>query len=537
MPKKQKFIITTGGVCSGLGKGISAASMGTILQGMGYSIFPMKFDPYLNIDPGTMNPFQHGEVFVTDDGAETDLDLGHYERFLDISLNRHSSVSTGQIYTKILSKERQGEFLGKTIQIIPHITDAIKAEVLRAAEISKADIISVEIGGTVGDIEAEPFLEAMRQLRHDVGTENIYFVHVVLIPYLMASQELKTKPAQASVRELRRIGLRPNMIIARSDYHLPKDILQKIAFFSGVSEQAVIPAVTDESIYHVPLAFEKHDIGLTIAKKLELAYHEVDLKKWEKLHKDRKLAKKIKKIGLIAKYARSIDAYFSVIEALKAAAWSHGGNPEIVDIDSEELEKEGIKILKDLDGIVVPGGYGKRGTEGKILAAEYAREHKIPYLGLCLGMQMMVIEASRNLLGLKNATSEEFDAKAEDSVIHLMPEQQKITSKGGTNRLGVYDCKLTKGTKVQAAYDKIHIKERHRHRYEYNNDYRERLEKAGVLVAGVNPDLDLVEIVEIEDHPFMVGVQFHPEFLSRPTKPHPLFSAYMKVIAEASSKF
>ncbi len=532
MAKKQKFIITTGGVCSGLGKGISAASIGTILQGMGYSVFPMKFDPYLNIDPGTMNPFQHGEVFVTEDGAETDLDLGHYERFLDISLNRHSSVSTGQIYTKILTKERQGEFLGKTIQIIPHITNAIKEEVLQAAAISKADFISVEIGGTVGDIEAEPFLEAMRQLRHDVGTENIFFVHVVLIPYLMASQELKTKPAQASVRELRRIGLRPNMIIARSDYALPKDILQKIAFFSGVSEQAVIPAVTDESIYHVPLAFEKYDIGLTIVKKLELPYHEVDLGKWEKLHKDRKQAKKTKKIALIAKYAHFNDAYFSVIEALKAAAWANGIKPEIVDIDSEELEREGTKLLKGIDGIVVPGGYGKRGTEGKILAAQYAREHKIPYIGLCLGMQMMVIEAARNLLGLKNATSEEFDAKGKDLVIHLMPEQQKITTKGGTNRLGIYDCKLIRGTKTQAAYDKINIKERHRHRYEYNNEYRERLEKAGVLVAGANPDLDLVEIVEIEDHPFMVGVQFHPEFLSRPTKPHPLFSAYMKAIAE-----
>lgn len=525
-----KFVIVTGGVCSGLGKGISAASIGAILQDMGYSVFPMKFDPYLNLDPGTMNPFRHGEVFVTDDGAETDLDLGHYERFLDISLNHYSSVTTGQIYTHILAKERQGGYLGKDVQIIPHVTDEIKRRMHEAAETSKADVVTVEIGGTVGDIEAEPFLEALRQLREDVGSENICFVHVVLVPYLQASKELKTKPAQASVRDLRRVGLRPHIIIARADYPLPKDILNKIAFFSNLPEQAVIPAVTAGSIYDVPLEFEKSDIGLTISQKLHLPYHEVGLKKWEDLQSARKKAKSIKKIALVAKYAGFDDAYFSVIEAIRAAAWHCGVKPEIVGVNAEDLEKDGTKVLADFDGIIVPGGYGERGTEGKILAAQYARENKVPYLGLCLGMQMMVIEAARNLLNLKKATSEEFDPKAKDLVIHLMEDQKEIVNKGGTNRLGLYPCTLMKDTLTYKTYKFETVKERHRHRFEYNNAYRADLEKAGLIVSGVNHDLDLVEIVEVKGHPFMVGSQFHPEFLSRPTKPHPLFVGWMKAI-------
>ncbi len=528
MKTPQKFIVVTGGVCSGLGKGISAASLGTILQGMGYSVFPMKFDPYLNVDPGTMNPFRHGEVFVTDDGAETDLDLGHYERFLNISLNKYSSVSAGQIYTKILTKERKGEYLGKDVQIIPHVTDAIKERIIEGAQNSKADIVTVEIGGTVGDIEAEPFLEAIRQLGEDVGRDNIYFVHVVLVPYLMASKELKTKPAQASVRELRRIGLRPNMIIARADYDLPVDILQKIAFFSGVPAQSVIPAVTAESIYDVPLGFEKYDVGLTLTQYFGLSYKEPNLKRWIQLQEARKKSKKIKRIGLITKYVGFNDAYFSVLEAIRAAAWSIGVKAEIIGIDAQQIVDEGDSVLKDLDAIVVPGGYGQRGTEGKILAAKYAREHKVPYLGLCLGMQMMVIEAARNLLGLKTATSEEFNPEAKDLVIHLMASQKYITDKGGTNRLGLYDCKLTPKTKTAAAYGQKEIHERHRHRYEFNNDYRQKLEKAGMIMAGVNQELDLVEIVEIKDHPFMVGSQFHPEFLSRPAIPHPLFKALLE---------
>ncbi|MBI4836258.1 MAG: CTP synthase [Candidatus Abawacabacteria bacterium] len=528
----QKFIITTGGVCSGLGKGISAASIGTILQGMGYSVFPMKFDPYLNLDPGTMNPFRHGEVFVTDDGAETDLDLGHYERFLDIALNRYSSVTTGQIYTRIFAQERRGEYLGRDVQIIPHVTDEIKRTIHEAAEQSQADVVTVEIGGTVGDIEAEPFLEALRQLREDVGADNICFVHVVLVPYLLASKELKTKPAQASVRDMREVGLRPDIIIARADYPLPQEILKKIAFFANVPEQAVIPAVTAESIYAVPLEFEKSDLGLTISQKLHLSYHEVNLRKWEALQVARKKAKKVKKIGLIAKYAGFDDAYFSVIEAIRAAAWAEGIKPEIIGVNAEDIEKHGTMVLEELDGIIVPGGYGKRGTEGKIMAAQYAREKKLPYLGLCLGMQMMVVEAARNLLKLNQATSEEFDPKAKDLVIHLMEAQKGVTDKGGTNRLGLYSCQLMKGTKTQQAYKKSKLEERHRHRYEYNNAYRDQLETVGLIVAGINPDLDLVEIVEIKDHPFMVGSQFHPEFLSRPTKPHPLFAGFMKAIAD-----
>lgn len=530
---KPKFLVVTGGVCSGLGKGISAASMGTILQDMGYSVFPMKFDPYLNLDPGTMNPFRHGEVFVTDDGAETDLDLGHYERFLDISLNHYSSVTTGQIYTRIFSKERKGEFLGRDVQIIPHVTDEIKHTIHEAAKQSKADIITVEIGGTVGDIEAEPFLEALRQLRDDVGPENICFVHVVLVPYLLASKELKTKPAQASVRDLRRMGLRPDIIIARADYPLPKEILGKIAFFANVSNQAVVPAVTASSIYDVPLEFEKADVSLTLSQKLHLPYHEVKLAQWEKSHASRKKATQVKKIGLIAKYAGFDDAYFSVLEAIRAAAWQEGIKPEIVGINSEEIERDGIGILEGLDAIIVPGGYGKRGTEGKIMAAAFARKHKIPYLGLCLGMQMMVVEAARNLLGINAATSEEFDPKGHDLVIHLMEDQKNITEKGGTNRLGLYDCSLIKGTITRAAYGKESVQERHRHRYEYNNAYRADLEKAGLKVSGENKNLGLVEIVEVENHPFMVGAQFHPEFLSRPTKPHPLFLGWMKAIKDS----
>jgi len=532
---KPKFLVVTGGVCSGLGKGISAASMGAILQDMGYSVFPMKFDPYLNVDPGTMNPFRHGEVFVTDDGAETDLDLGHYERFLDISLNRHSSVTTGQIYTHILSKERKGEFLGKDVQIIPHVTDEIKNRIHEAAKQSQADVITVEIGGTVGDIEAEPFLEALRQLREDVGAENICFVHVVLVPYLLASKELKTKPAQASVRDLRRVGLRPDIIIARADYALPKDILSKIAFFANVSPQAVIPAVTASSIYDVPLEFEKADVSLTLTQKLHLPYHEVKLSRWEKSQASRKKANIARRIGLVAKYAGFDDAYFSVREAIRAAAWYKGVKAEIVAIDAEEIEKNGVAALKDLDGIIVPGGYGKRGTEGKIAAAKYARENQVPYLGLCLGMQMMVIEAARSLLKISDATSEEFLPKGQNLVIHLMESQKKVTDKGGTNRLGLYDCTLVKGTKTRAAYGKERIQERHRHRYEYNNAYREQLENAGLKVSGENKELGLVEIVEVVGHPFMVGSQFHPEFLSRPTKPHPLFVSWMEAIKENKS--
>lgn len=533
--KETRFIVVTGGVCSSLGKGIAAASIGAIMKACGLKVFVQKLDPYLNIDPGTMNPFQHGEVYVTDDGAETDLDLGHYERFIDEPMSKLSTVTTGQIYTGVLAKERKGDFLGGTIQVVPHITDAIKKRILDAAEEAKADIMMIEIGGTVGDIEGEPFLEAVRQMKSELGSERVYHVHLTLLPYLEASKELKTKPTQLSVRELRRIGLQPDMILARADHHIPKSLLKKISLFCDVKEEAVIPAETQDSIYDVPLELQKYSVAEIIGAKLKLPKAKPDMKKWQEGTKRHAAAHDRVSIAIVGKYTHLEDAYLSVLESIKTAAVFEKHRAEIVWIDSEKLEQkdaEAWKALRACKGIVVPGGFGTRGIEGKILAANYARTHKIPYLGLCLGAQILTIEFARAMLKDPKITSQEFDEEGKldpkKYVVHFLPGQHAGRAKGGTLRLGMYECKLLKGSKAAAAYGATTISERHRHRYEFNNSLRKKLEEKGLIFSGEWPESGLMEIVEIKDHPFMVGSQFHPEFKSRPHRPHPLFAAFMK---------
>jgi len=517
-----------------LGKGIVAASIGTILKASGQKVFIQKLDPYLNVDPGTMSPFQHGEVFVTDDGGETDLDLGHYERFIDTNLSKLSSVSTGKIYGEVLDKERKGAFLGRTIQIIPHITDAIQNRITKAAEKSECDIMLCEIGGTVGDIEGLPFLEALRQLRNKLGAENTLFVHLTLLPYLEASKELKTKPTQASVRELRSIGIQPDIIFARADRPIKKEHLKKIALFCDVEEREVFPAPTVKSIYEVPLGFQKYNLSELLAEKLNLGKLKPDLKEWEQLVEKIKTKREKIKIALVGKYTGLDDAYISVIESLKIACYHENRELELNWISSEKLEekdKETWNKLESIDGVVVPGGFGIRGTEGKILAAKYCRENDVPYLGLCLGMQIMTIEFARHVLKNPKITSEEFDednvSGKENHIIHFLPGQHKDGEKGGTLRLGSYPCELKKDSKTQKLYGKKEINERHRHRYEFNNKFKESLEKAGMVFSGINPDQNLVEIAELSFHPFMIGSQFHPEFKSRPNKPHPLFQGFI----------
>lgn len=530
-----KYIFVTGGVCSSLGKGIATASIGAIMKACGFSVVPQKMDPYLNVDPGTMSPFQHGEVFVTDDGSETDLDLGHYERFIDVSLTELSSVSTGKIYSEIIAKERRGDFLGGTIQIIPHITNAIKNKITGIGKKTGAKIVLVEIGGTVGDIEGLPFLEAIRQLRWELGHENTMFVHLTLLPYLNSSKELKTKPTQASVRELRSIGIQPDIIIARADYPITKELLKKIALFCDVQENAVIPSVTASSIYEVPLLMQEYQIAELIMEKLALPKVKPDLKIWRDLTNRITESDKEVKIALVGKYTGLDDAYLSVIESLKIACFHHKRKLKLLWVNSEKLEEKDEKawqLLTSADGIVVPGGFGIRGIDGKIAAAKYARENKIPYLGLCLGMQIMTIEFARHVLNDPKLTSEEFDEEGklgkDKYVINFLPNQSWQKEKGGTLRLGVYPCKIKTGTKTHEAYGKNEIEERHRHRYEINNKFREKLEKNGWIGAGIYQRADLVEIAELADHPFMVGSQFHPEFLSRPNKPHPLFFKFIK---------
>lgn len=534
-PSQPRFIIVTGGVCSSLGKGIAAASIGAILKAAGLKVFVQKLDPYLNIDPGTMSPFQHGEVFVTDDGAETDLDLGHYERFIDEPMSKLSTVTTGQIYTSVLAKERKGDFLGGTIQVVPHITNAIKERIAESAEKSGADVLMVEIGGTVGDIEGEPFLEAVRQMKSEMGPDRIFHVHLTLLPYLKGSKELKTKPTQLSVRELRRIGLQPDMILARADYKVPPELLDKISTFCDVERAAVIPALTLSSIYDVPLALQKYKIANVIGKKLGLGELKPDMKEWEAGRKRHDAAKKTVKIALVGKYTNLEDAYLSVIESIKTAAVHNGQKAEIVWIDSEKLDagdKETWKLLEKCKGIVVPGGFGTRGIEGKIKAAHYARTQKVPYLGLCLGSQLLAIEFARAMLKDPKLTSEEFDEEGKlpssKYVVHFLPDQHKGRAKGGTLRLGAYECQLKPGTKAYEAYGQDIISERHRHRYEFNNKLRKQLEDKGLVFSGEWPETGLMEIVEVKGHPFMVGSQFHPEFKSRPHRPHPLFAAFMK---------
>ena len=527
-----KYIFITGGVCSGLGKGIASASIGAILRSAGYSVFTCKLDPYLNIDPGTMSPYQHGEVFVTDDGGETDLDLGHYERFIDTNLSKLSNLTTGRIYEKVLGEERVGNYLGKTIQIVPHITNEIKDYIKKAASESKADILLIEIGGTVGDIEGEPFLEALRQFRNEMGEEKVLFIHLTLLPFLKASGELKTKPTQMSVKELNRRGIQPDIILARSDIKIAKDELAKIAMFADINPKAVIPALTVKSIYEVPLLYEKKfKISSIIFEKLNLPKKKVKLEAWESLVKKiKKNGKKKIPIALVGKYNENLDAYISVIEALKSACFHNNVALDLVWISSVKLEKRDkleLKKLKKVKGIVVPGGFGYRGIEGKIMAAKYAREKNIPYLGLCLGMQVATIEFARHILNTKDANSTEFDSKTKNPVIHILPGHTADEDMGGTLRLGAYPCVLDKESLSFKAYGAAKISERHRHRYEFNNDYRDMLEEGGMRFAGLSPDKKLVEIIELKEHPFFVASQFHPEFKSRPLRPHPLFKDFV----------
>ncbi len=533
MGKHTKYIFVTGGVLSGLGKGIFAASIGNILGSRGFSVNMQKCDPYLNVDAGTLNPGEHGEVFVTDDGAETDLDLGHYERFVDTPMTKLSSVMTGKIYTQVLDDERKGKYLGKTVQVVPHITTKIQENIMKAA--GDFDIHIVEIGGTVGDYEGLHFIEAIRQMKRKVGRENVLYAHLVYLPYLNTSKELKTKPAQSSVRDLLQLGIHANIIGCRADSEIGEEHIQKIAMFSDVDNEAVVPLPTIKSVYEVPRNLEKAGLGDYICDKLELPKHKPKANGLEKYLDDLAAAKGEIRVGLIAKYMANEDTYKSVNEALQSAAVANGKCVKIEWIDAEKIEKQGVEILEGLDGIVVPGGFGNRGTEGKIMAAKYAREHGVPYLGLCLGMQIATIEFARNVLGWKDANSEEFAPEGGCNVIHIMPEQKAKMEQdeyGATMRLGAYPCVLDKQSRSRKLYGTDKISERHRHRFEFNNDHREEFVSAGMLFAGLSPDHHLVEIVEIPEHKFYVGVQFHPEFKSRPGKPHPLFDGFVKAILQ-----
>jgi CTP synthase len=529
-----KYIFFTGGVISSVGKGLTAAAIGLLLKERGFSVVIQKLDPYLNVDPGTMSPYQHGEVFVLDDGAETDLDLGHYERFIDNRLTKESNMTAGQVYAEVIGKERKGEYLGGTIQIIPHITNEIKRRIRLVAKSSRAEFVLVEVGGTVGDIESLPFLESLRQLRRDIGQNNVFFVHATWLPHIGATGELKTKPTQHSVRELRSIGISPNMIIARSDYPIEIALLEKISLFCDVDIDHVIPMTTASSLYAVPLILEEHRVGELILDYFKLITRsKPDWRDWEKITAVEKNPKHHLKIALVGKYVELHDAYMSVKEALKHACLNQNANVEILWIHSAKLEENtGWDLVHEADGILVPGGFGDRGIEGKIRAITYARENKIPFLGLCLGMQLMVVEFARNILGLAQANSTEFSKDTPFPVIDLLPGQRKITDKGGTMRLGLYPCKMKKKTIAYKAYSRKQVEERHRHRYEVNNAYRDELEKAGMIFSGQSPDGILAEIAELKNHPFMVGSQFHPEFLSRPNRPHPLFNAFIKLIID-----
>jgi CTP synthase len=527
-----KYIFVTGGVVSSVGKGISVASIGRLLKSRGLRVSILKLDPYLNVDPGTMSPYQHGEVFVTEDGAETDLDLGHYERFIDENLTRLSNVTTGQIYSSVISKERRGDYLGGTIQVIPHITDEIKARIAAVGEQSSADVVIVEIGGTVGDIESLPFLEAIRQMRKDVGRDNVLYIHVTLLPHIGSTGELKTKPTQHSVMALRNVGITADVILCRADYAITDEIRDKVAFFADVDQRAVIPVQTVDSIYEVPLVLEEAGLGEYLCDKLDLCCVEPDLTAWNELvHLIRK-PKRVIPIALVGKYVELKDAYISVVEALR-----HAGLHQELDIDihwvpAEQVEREGAeRLLAKAYGIVVPGGFGDRGIEGKILAADYAMRNNIPYLGLCLGMQCATISFTRRLLGTDDVNSTEVAPECGYPVIDLMPDQRDVTAKGGTMRLGTYPCVLVPGTRAHDAYGQELVHERHRHRFEFNNSFREQLEQAGFVISGHSPDGRLVEIIELRDHPWFVASQFHPEFLSRPNSPHPLFREFVAAAA------
>jgi len=529
-----KYIFFTGGVLSSVGKGVTAAAIGRILKERGFKVGVQKLDPYLNIDPGTMSPYQHGEVFVLDDGSETDLDLGHYERFTDLRLSKVCNVTTGQVYEEVISRERRGDYLGGTIQVIPHITNEIKRHILMVGKETEAEIVLVEVGGTVGDIEGQPFLEAIRELRNDLGRENTAYVHLTWLPYLKATGELKTKPTQHSVRELRSLGILADIIIARSDYPVEHHLCEKISAFCDVEVKSVIPMVTTDVLYEIPLILEEAGIADILLNRLNLvARKQPDWTEWRWLVTEVKRKKPKVRVALVGKYVELHDAYISVKEALKHAALYQGVEVELIWVHSTNLEKEiGLRILEDVDGIIVPGGFGSRGVEGKIAAANYVRIQKVPYLGLCLGMQVMVIEAARDALKDETANSSEFDHQTAHPVIDLMPDQHDITNMGGTMRLGLYPCTLLPGSSAADAYKLDRVEERHRHRYEVNNAYRDVLETSGMVFSGVSPDNRLVEIAELEDHPFMLGTQFHPEFLSRPNRPHPLFSGFIKAVCD-----
>ena len=545
----MKFIFVTGGVVSGLGKGMTAASLGRLLKNRGYKVANQKLDPYINVDPGTMSPYEHGEVFVTEDGAETDLDLGHYERFTDENLTGNSSITSGKIYLEVIEKERRGDYLGKTVQVIPHITDAIKEKIYNFKK-QGVDIVITEIGGTVGDIESQPMLESIRQIGIEQKDVDTVFIHVTLLPYISGSNELKSKPTQHSVKELQSLGIMPDVLVCRADTTIPEKMKEKIALFCNVKKENVIENKTVDNLYEIPLMLEKQGLAEAVCKKLNLKNKEPHNEEWEKLIKKIKSTKdKNVNIAIVGKYTKLEDSYLSVIESVKHAGYANAVKTNVELVDSEKITPSNVKlILQKYDGIIVPGGFGNRGIEGMITAIKYARENKVPFLGICLGMQMCVIEFARDVLKLEDVNSEEFEPNAKNLVIHIMEEQKKVNKKGGTMRLGAYPCKLVENSKVMKMYSKYLlnkeerssnkeldskflrdisnqsiISERHRHRYEYNNDYREQMELKGLRIAGTSPDESLVEIVELENHPFFVGCQFHPEFKSRPNKPHPLF--------------
>jgi CTP synthase len=522
-----KYIFVTGGVASSVGKGITTASLGRLIKSRGASVSIMKLDPYLNVDPGTMSPYQHGEVFVTDDGAETDLDLGHYERFVDENLSRASNVTTGQVYSAVIAKERRGDYLGGTIQVIPHITNEIKSRIRLASRQHGSDIVIVEVGGTVGDIEGQAYLEAIRQMRREVGRSNMLFIHVTLLPKIGPTGELKTKPTQQSVRELRSMGIQPDVIVCRADCEIPTDVREKIALFCDVDSEAVIGMPTAETIYEVPLMLEESGMGAYIARYLGIESRVPNLGEWRELVERIKSPRKTMQIAIVGKYVDLHDAYMSVAESLKHAALAHDVNVEFHWINSETVtEEEMDRELRRVSGVCVPGGFGARGTEGKILASKFAREHRLPYLGLCYGLHMAVIDIARNVCGFEGANSTEIETETLYPVIDLMPGQEGVEM-GGTMRLGLWPCRLEPGTKTERAYGEHTIFERHRHRFEVNNSFRQSLADAGLIASGVSPDGQLVEIMELKDHPFFIGVQFHPEFKSRPTRPHPLFRDFI----------
>ncbi len=530
MEVKTKYIFITGGVVSSLGKGITAASLGRLLKARGITVTIQKLDPYINVDPGTMNPYQHGEVYVTEDGAETDLDLGHYERFIDVNMTKDNNVTTGMVYHSIISKERRGDFLGGTVQVVPHITNEIKDRIRRVTKEKHFDVVICEIGGTVGDIEGLPFLEAARQFRKEIGRENCLDIHVTLVPYLETTKEFKTKPTQHSVKELRSIGIHPEIIICRSKEPLSAELKDKISLFCDTTREAVIGLTDVELIYEVPLELENEGLSEIVVKYLNLPYQKLDLTAWEEMIEAMKYPTKRIKVAIVGKYVELVDAYLSIIEALKHAGAETKVGVEIKWVNAEDLE--GIKnlepIFRDVQSILVPGGFGIRGVEGKIKAIQYARENKIPYLGLCLGMQCAVIEFARNVCGLTGANSTEFDEKTPYSVIDLMPEQKAIVAKGGTMRLGSYPCKVLPNTKLYQAYKSDLVYERHRHRYELNNKYRDELITHGMVMSGIYGDADLVEVVEVVNHPWFLATQFHPEFKSRPNRAHPIFREFVK---------